>query len=63
MSSCLSGAIHRHFESLKRSNHEATATGEALDNVKLVKKRRSICSKRHRVSVSVKLKKYLFECC
>ena len=46
----ISGAIHRHYESLKRSNREASAIGQELHIVNDNKKKRLKCSRRHRVS-------------
>ena len=43
----LTGAIHRHFESTKRSEHESNAVGKTLETVNETKKKRS---RRHRVS-------------
>lgn len=41
-------AIHRHFESMKRSEHESNAIGEQLEAVNDIKKKRLKCSRRHR---------------
>ena len=47
------GAIHRHFETQKRSYRELSAAEAQLDIVKKRKKDRRGCARRHRVRIMI----------
>ena len=55
--SIVQGAVHRHFESMKRAYTEENAEGDALEKVKRDKSKRKKAARTHRV----RLKNVFFE--